>query len=134
MVLLAKQDAKAFTTISLVINTFNVFLFIGAFYLYGLIGLGVAETINVAIQWGVYYGVIRNRYNVSFDRDTNFMLAVILGVVVLSIVLKNVDSPYLRYSAQIVLIIFSVFYGAYWSKKMNLNVLRFVTSRIGGKK
>jgi len=134
MVLLAKQDAKVFTTISLVINAFNVFLFIGAFYLYGLIGLGIAETINVAIQWCVYYGVIRKRYNVSFDRDTNFMLAVILGVVVLSIVLKNVGSPYLRYSAQIVLIIFSVFYGAYWSKKMNLNVLQFVTSRIGGKK
>lgn len=134
MVLLAKQDAKAFTTISIVINVINVFLFIGAFYVYGLIGLGIAETINVAIQWGVYYGVIRKRYNVSFDKDTNIMLAVILGVVSLSVFLKHVGSPYLRYSAQILLIAFSVFYGVYWSRKMNLNILQFITSRIGRNK
>ena len=133
MVLLAKQDVKAFTTISLVINAFNILLYIGLYYLSGLIGLGIAETINVAIQWVVYYIVIKRRYNVDFDRETNTMLLVVLLVVSLSALVKQVPNQIIRYVIQVLFIFFSCFYGLYWSKKMGIDVLQIVRNKFSNR-
>ena len=134
MVLLAKQDAKVFTTISIVINIFNIILFIGFFYLYGLIGLGIAETVNVAVQWVVYSLVIGKRYNVTFSKDTNIMMAIVIVVVLVSVFVKQVSNVYVRYSVQSILVVFSLIYGLYWSRKMNLNVVDFIKNRISRKR
>lgn len=134
MVLLAKQDAKVFTIISIVINVFNVCLFICFYYLYGLVGLGIAEAINVGVQWVVYGCIIGRRYKVSFSWDANLMLIIVLSIVIISVLVKGIGNEIVRYLLQSVFILFSCIYAFYWSKKMNLDLLEFVRNRLLRKK
>ena len=133
MILLAKQDATLFTTVSVILNIFNVFLFIGFFYWFGLIGLGIAEVISLLIQWSVYSIIIGRRYKVFFTRDTNIMLLIILSAVLCSVFAKQIDNNIIKYCVQSFLIVFSGIYGLYWSKKMGLNVVQFIKNRLGKK-
>lgn len=130
MVLLAKQDAKVFTAISLVVNIVNVFLFIGGYYIWGLIGLGIANAINVFLQWIAYSVVIGKRYKVMFSKSANMMLLIVVAVVLISIFSKQINSVVIRYSIQILLIVFSCIYALYWSKKMDIDVVRVIKSKI----
>lgn len=131
MILLAKQDAKVFTTISLGVNIINVFLFIGGYLLWGLIGLGITYSVNVILQWIVYSLVIGKRYNVMFSKSANMMLLVVVTIVLMSIFTKMIGSLIIRYAIQILLILFSCIYSLYWSKKMNIDILGFMKSKIG---
>lgn len=130
MVLLAKQDAKVFTTISLVVNIINVFLFIGGYYLWGLIGLGITYTVNVLIQWVVYSAVIGKKYHVLFSRSANVMLLVVVGVALISIFAKQIDSVVIKYSIQSILIIISCIYALHWSKKMDMDIIKVLKTKI----
>lgn len=130
MILLAKQDAKVFTTISLIVNIVNVFLFIGGYYLWGLVGLGIANAVNVLLQWIAYSVVIGKRYNVMFSKSANMMLLIVVSVVLMSIFTKQINSVFIRYSIQILLIVFSCIYALYWSKKMDIDVVKVIKSKI----
>lgn len=130
MILLAKQDAKVFTTISLAINIINVFLFIGGYYFMGLKGLGIANAVNVLLQWIVYSAVIGKRYHVIFSKTVNMMMLIVVSVVIMSIFTKQISSMALRYSIQILLIFFACVYSLYWSKKMDIDLIKVVKNRI----
>lgn len=134
MILLAKQDAKLFTSISLVINILNVLLFIGGYYLMGLIGLGIAYAVNVFIQWLVYGIIINKRYNVNYSKSLNCMLLIVVALVFVSIFAKHIDDVYIKYSIQAILIFFSCWYSLYWSRKMNIDIMKVVKNRINKKK
>ena len=122
MVLLAKQAAKLFTTISVSINIFNLLLYIAAYHLGGLTGLGVAATINVAMQWIVQSVVIRWKYNIFFSKEVNVMLVTILMFSLASILLKSLENVVILYCAQTLLICMSFAYSYIWMKKMNMNL------------
>ena len=134
MILLAKQDAKLFTSISLVINILNVFLFIGGYYLMGLIGLGIAYAVNVFIQWLVYGIIINKRYNVNYSKSLNSMLLIVVAVVLVSIFAKHIDDVYIKYSIQTIFLFFSCWYSLYWSRRMNIDIMKVVKNRINKKR
>lgn len=134
MILLAKQDAKVFTAISLAVNIVNVFLFIGGFLLWGLMGLGITYSVNVLLQWIVYSLVIGKRYNVMFSKSVNMMLLIVVAIVLMSIFTKRIDSLIIRYSIQLLLILFSCTYALYWAKKMDIDMVNVFKSRINRKK
>lgn len=130
MILLAKQDAKFFTTISLIMNIARVFILVGGYELYGIIGLGIAESLEIAIQWLVYSFVMGKRYNIRFSNATNIMLVTILIVVIASVFAKQIEDDYLKYCVQFILILCSLLYFFYWSKKMDMNILLFIKNKI----
>lgn len=129
MILLAKQNAKLFTSISFTINLLNIFLYIGGYYIMGLIGLGIATSVNVFIQWIVYGLIINKRYKVKYSKSLNLMLLVVVAVVLLSIFTKQIDNILVKYIIQIILIAFSCWYALYWSKKMNIDIIRIIKNR-----
>lgn len=130
MILLAKQDAKVFTVISLSINLLNVFLFIGGYCLWGLKGLGITNAVNILLQWIVYSLVIGKRYDVFFSKSTNIMLLVMISVVLLSIFTKQINSVFIRYSIQLLLILYSCVYALYWGRKMDIDIIKAIKNRI----
>ena len=130
MILLAKQDVKVFTSVSLAVNILNVFLYMGGYYIYGLAGLGIANAVNVLIQWIVYSIVIGKRFNIHFSKSVNLMLVIILLTTILSIFVKQISVASLRYSIQILLIFFSCYYALYWSRKMNIDVLAIIKNKV----
>lgn len=134
MILLAKQDAKVFTVISLVLNIVNVFLYIGAYRLWGLVGLGIANAVNIGLQWAVYSIIVGKKYHVLFSKSCNLMLSTIVVCVMASIFVKRIDDLIIRYSIQIILIVLSCLYALYWSNKMGIDVIKVIWSKINKKK
>lgn len=129
MILLAKQNAKLFTSISFSINFLNIFLYIGGYYIGGLVGLGIATTMNVFIQWIVYGIIISKRYNINYTTSLNLMLLIVVGVVLMSIFVKQIDNILAKYIIQVALIAFSCWYALYWSKKMDIDIIKIIKNR-----
>lgn len=134
MVLLAKQAAKLFTTISVCINLFNIVLYIGAYHWFGLIGLGIAAVINMIVQWVVQAAVVRNKYGIFFSKECNLMLVVVLTIALVSVLVKRLDNIALMYALEGAIMIMASLLSLYWCKKMNINILGFVKNKIGIKK
>ena len=134
MILLAKQAARLFTTISVSLNVFNIFLYIGAYHCLGLTGLGIAAVINVGIQWLVQSLVVKKKYDFWFSEECNLMLVVVLAISLLAIFAKRIDNHVIMYCIQTLIIIASGLVSLYWGKKMNIDVLGFIKNKIGIKK
>ena len=134
MILLAKQAAKLFTTISVSINLFNIALYIGAYHWLGLVGLGFAAVINVAVQWIVQSMVVKKKYGIFFSKECNLILVAVLAISLIAVLAKHIENTVVMYSVQGVIIIFSCALTLYWSKKMNIDILGFVKNKIGIKR
>ena len=134
MVLLAKQAAKFFTTISVSINLFNLILYIVAYNWLGLTGLGFAAVINVAAQWLVQSLIVKKMYGIWFSKECNMMLLMVLLISLVAVLAKQIDNIYIMYGIQLVIIVSSISLSLYWSRKMNIDLLGFVKNRIGIKK
>ena len=134
MILLAKQAAKLFTTISVCVNLFNIILYIGTYHWLGLTGLGFAAVINVAVQWLVQSLVVKNKYGIFFSKECNLMLVVVLAISLMAVLAKRIENSVMMYSVQSAILIVSGILALYWSKKMNIDILGFVKNKIGVKK
>lgn len=131
MVLLAKQAAKLFTTISILINLINLALYILAFNLLGIMGLGLAAIANLVFQWIAQTAVVKWKYNVNFTPECNVMLLSVLTISLISILVKRIiDNSSIMYSFQVCLILMSMVYSYIWCRKMNINIVSFVKSKI----
>ena len=129
MILLAKQDAKVFTSVSLAVNVINVFVNIAGYEIMGLTGLGVASTVNILLQWVIYGYVVFRRYGVRYSDSLNYMLLTVTAIVLVSILAKRIDSVYLKYVIQLALIVFSFIYVLCWGKRVGINLIGIIKNK-----
>lgn len=134
MVLLAKQDAKAFTTISLIINVINVGLFIGLYEWCGLVGLGIAYVLNVILQLITYTIVMHKRYQITFSKKIYIINILMLSIVVSSVLIKKINSDYIVYIIETILIVFALIYSLRQLYKMGVSAKDFIKARLTKKK
>lgn len=134
MVLLAKQDAKAFTTISLIINIVNTGLYIGLFELFGLVGLGIAYALNVLIQLLTYTIVIKRRFQISFKKNVLAMDGLMLLMIALSVCVKMLGNVYLAYTIETLLVILACLFSGYQLKEMGIKISDIVSKIIKKRK
>lgn len=134
MVLLAKQAAKLFTTISVCINVFNILLYIAAYHWLGLTGLGIAAVVNMIAQWVVQTTVVKNKYGIFFSKECNLMLVAVLAIALVAVLVKRIDNIVLMYIIECVIMIMSSILSLYWCRKMNIDILGYVKNKIGMKK
>lgn len=126
MVLLAKQDAKMFTSISLIVNVFNIGLFIALYELWQLKGLGMAYVINVLIQLLIYVILIKRRHGISFEVKVWGMDLTMIAFVTLSILAKSFVDGFMAYIVGCVLCVFALLYSVIKLKQMGVNVMSVV--------
>ena len=134
MILLAKQAAKLFTTISVCVNLFNIVLYIGAYHWLGLTGLGLAAVINMVVQWVVQSMVVKMKYGIFFSKECNIMLMAVLFISLIAVLAKHIENTLAFYCVQGVIIIVSCTLSLYWSKRMNLDIFGLIKNKIGLKK
>lgn len=130
MVLLAKQDAKLFTVFSVIMNVINLFLYIGAFRIAGLAGLGIATAINVGLQWIGQLALVNRKYGINFSKEANIMLVIVLIFSLISIMSKRIDNVVVMNLVQVVLILISLSYSFFYSKRMGIDILSYVKNKI----
>ncbi|HHT23621.1 MAG TPA: oligosaccharide flippase family protein [Bacteroidales bacterium] len=126
MILLAKQEAKIFTTYS----TFHYMFFIPIYFLFfdkfGLSGLGISYLINVLFQFGVYVIIMWKKYHIKLSKNSIVQLIISILLIYCSLIARNVDNKVIGYVIGIMILIISGLYSNYYAKKyMNINILEF---------
>lgn len=130
MVLLAKQDAKAFTSIAVVLNIVNLGVFIGMYEWLGLLGLGFANIINCLMQIVVYCVVINKRHGIRLSKEVLLLTLVSIFFVIIAVAMKSIFSTTVLYVVESVLVIVSCIYSYIKLKKMNINVFAFIKKKV----
>lgn len=123
MVLLAKQDAKMFTSIAVIVNVINLGLFISLFELWQLKGLGVAYVTNVLLQLTIYTCVIKRRHNISFDFHVWRMDMAMIVFVIFSVFAKSYADGFMEYIIGVMMCIIAALYSVFKLKSMGINVM-----------
>ena len=134
MILIAKQNSRSFLSIAIFVRLVTLVIYIGLYYLLGLRGLGLAYLFNVILQLVVYTLTMRKQYQITLDRSIIKLMLTLASYTVLAIIVKFVPIISIMYSIQVVLFFFSVVYTLRELKKMNVDFVKFIKTKISKQK
>lgn len=131
MILLAKQETKIFTIYSLLHRLIFIPIYLLLFNQYGLIGLGISYLLDALVQFFVYGIILKFKYQIHLNRILMIQLIIVLFVTISTILIRNIDLIAIRYILGVSVFIFSCIYSMYLTKKkMNINIIDFVSSKL----
>lgn len=133
-ILIAKQESKLYLTISILFKVVLLPIFIVLYHYYGLIGLGIAYTINVALQLLVYGIIAAKRYKIRIEMRLFADLSLSVGLIILMIFIRGSENIVLKYSMGSIIVALSLVYSFFQIKRtMDLDVISFIKMRYGKK-
>lgn len=131
MILIAKQNTKAFIIATIIYRVLGMSISMLGFYFYGLEGLGIAMLIMGIIHIVLMQGIMYKLYHIFIDSKTVKMLVTSIVLVILSFIFTKIDNMYLKYSLGIVLLCVSGLYSVrHFSDITDLNIVDFLKSKL----
>ena len=130
MILLAKQDSKTFLTIAVVVRSVNLVVYIGLYYLWGLRGLGFAYLFNVIQQLLIYTYIMKKKYKIMIDSTIVRLLLLLVFYTIVAILVKLIPNIVVMYIIQSALIATASIFTFRELRKMNIDIVQFVKSKI----
>ena len=118
MVLLAKNNSKVFTVYSFTMQLFFLLCNIFFFNLGGIMGMGIAYSVNMLIYVLSIVIINYKLYNIKLDRRSYKLGSIVILFSTLSFFLKDIDPIWLRYISGVVLFFTSAYYTIYMLKKI----------------
>lgn len=118
IILVAKQVAKLYATISLTLKACMLPIYMVLFYYFGLLGLGVAYMVDNMVQVVTYSLLNYKRYNIIINKDALFLLCASIGSIILMHVIRDIGVIWISYVSAAVFAFIIILYTNYLFKKM----------------
>lgn len=129
MILLAKQNSKAFLSIALIVRLINMGAYILLFTIGGLWGLGLAYVFNTSLQFFIYSIVMKRQYDIYITKDIWWLAFICLLFISVSMGIKILLSSYILYFCEAILMIVALFFSLMQMKKMDLDVVSIIKTK-----
>lgn len=131
LILLAKRTAKIFLWSVVIQRIILLAVFIYLYNLWGLKGLGLAM-IYLGVQHLVVLTVIVYwKYKITMHRRVIFLLFLVIGTTLLTLYLRNLSEPVMRYGLGISAILFSFTFSYFYTKQyLGLNFANIIKQRM----
>lgn len=123
MVLLAKQDTKAFLSISVILRLLCLILNIVLYNFFQLTGLGIGYVCNILLQLLVYSIVMWRRYNIKFTNANIVYTFIIPLVAYFSIIVRHAENIWIRYISLFCIALIILLWSLNQLEKMNVDIL-----------
>lgn len=114
--ILAKADSKLFLKTSLGFNFLYLMLSILGYHFYGLLGLGIAFTLQYVFHLVILSILVQTKYNFKFSNEVVILFVICLLLCLITFSLLFLENGILKMVSFIVLIVFSLLFSL---KKMD---------------
>lgn len=118
IILVAKQVAKLYATISLLLKACMLPVYMGLFYYIGLLGLGIAYMVDNVIQVLTYSVLNYKRYKIIINKDALVLLFASVGSITLMHFIREIEVMWISYTFAAVFLSIIILYTNYLFKKM----------------
>lgn len=109
IILVAKQIAKTYAIISLILKGAFIPMYIFFFNIIGLRGLGISYMLDNFIQVLVYSFLMNSRYKITLDKESALLLASCVMTTIIMKIVRDIQISWISYSLGLSLILLVVF-------------------------
>lgn len=123
-VILAKGDSKLFIKTAVLFNSIFVGSMVFGYYFYGLFGVGIAFFAYNILHLIIVKLITFYKYDLYFNKNFNWLFVVCLLICGVSFAFSHLNTPLLKYSLMLLMVIISLTFSVYeLNKKIDLREL-----------
>ena len=130
LILIAKNNTKTYTIISIIFRSLEVAISICLYTLYGLIGMGIAFLLIAVLHMGIMVIAVNKLYRIKFNLLFVKTSGIVLLFTLMASFLSSLDFIVLRYLIGGILPLCACGFSYYYSKKvLNFNILSILSNK-----
>ena len=135
MIIVAKQDATLYLTISIMIRIVILPIYMLLFIKYGMMGLGIAYFISFFLRTIVFGMIVYLKYRILIDKSSIFLFSATVISVSFMLAVRSFDIWYFKYSIAALIMIVVLYYTNYKYKEyLGVSLIKTVKSKMFDKK
>jgi len=135
MILLAKNNAKVFILFTFLMQLCFLLNSLFFFKIGGIKGMGIAYSINMTVYALSILFIIYKLYSIKLSKQSYIIMGIVLAFTSFSVLLKDINPLWLRYSIAGILFVASSYYSINAFKKILeiLSIWEFIKSKLKNK-